>query len=82
VAVLWKPRLGLAVIPSSFVLRKNGYVNMAYPNPPQTGLKQADMTDCKKKEKIVGGPNSGYAIDPDEPCLPGYTWDPTTKTCT
>jgi len=55
---------------------------MAYPDPPETGLKQADMLSCKKKQKIVGGPNSGYAIDPSEPCLPGYTWDSTTKTCT
>ena len=55
---------------------------MAYPNPPQAGLKQADMTDCKKKQKILAGPNSGYAIDPDEPCLTGYTWDPNARTCT
>ena len=55
---------------------------MAYPDPPEPGLKEADMTVCTKTEKILGGPNSGYAIDPNEPCLPGYTWDPVAKTCT
>lgn len=66
----------------AFVLRRSGHADMAYPDPPEPGLKQADMTVCTKKEKILGGPNSGYAIDPNEPCLPGYTWDPVAKTCT